>query len=386
VKLPAGFTAAGVAAGLKPSGKPDLGLLLSDRPASAAGVFTTNRVRAAPVIACEQQLARGTARAIVVNAGNANACTGARGVEDARAMIAATADALGVDLAEVLVASTGIIGVPMDMDKVRAGIGAAAGSLSPAGAMDLASAICTTDTTVKTARASWNGSSIVGVAKGAGMIAPEMATMLAFVATDAAVDPVVLQEVLRAVTPDSFGSISVDGCMSTNDTVLLLANGASGSDPVTTPDQGFTAALGAVCASLARQIVADGEGATKVVTIEVIGAADRAEARSLAGRVADSVLLRCAIHGADPNWGRVLAALGTAGVAFDPDVVDVWLGGEKLCDGGAIGPGDREVARAHMQGAEVDIRVDMHRGSAGARMLTNDLSAEYVRINSEYTT
>lgn len=389
MKLPEGWTASGVACGVKPSGSLDLGLLVSDRPAAAAGVFTTNRVQAAPVQLTRRHIRRGSARAIVVNAGNANACTGKQGTADTRSMAEQAARALGVSKEKVLVNSTGIIGVPLDMPKVRAGIEAATQALSPEGASDFAAAIMTTDTRPKTAEVSIGGARIVGFAKGAGMIAPEMATLLAFVVTDADVERGLLVDALGAATTGTFNAISVDGCRSTNDTLLVLANGAAGGERIGHDHERaatFTEALNEVCASLARQIVEDGEGATKVVSIVVDGATNAREARKAAGTVADSVLLRCALNGADPNWGRVLAALGTSGIPFDPHVVDVSLGGQLLCRNGAPGPGDPAKARAALMDRDVEVRIDLHRGDATATVLTNDLSAEYVRINAEYTT
>jgi glutamate N-acetyltransferase/amino-acid N-acetyltransferase len=300
-----------------------------------------------------------------------------------------TASALGVHPGRILVASTGVIGVPMDMPRLTAGIKAAAGALSSDGLDALAGAIMTTDTTPKTAFAELPSGSIVGVAKGAGMIAPEMATMLCFIATDAPVERGALQQALERASRASFNLISVDGCRSTNDCVLVLANGAAGGDPIGAdhPDlPAFEEALGGVCRSLARQIVEDGEGATKVVAVTVKGATKPKEAKEAAMRIADSVLLRCALHGADPNWGRVLAALGTSKIPFDPAQVDVWLGGELLCAGGAPGPGDRDKARAALGEREVEVVADLGRGDASVTILTNDLSPEYVRINSEYTT
>jgi glutamate N-acetyltransferase/amino-acid N-acetyltransferase len=389
VNLPKGYLASGVACGLKPSGNKDLGLLVSDRPATAAGVFTTNRVQAAPVQLTRRHIRQGTARAIVVNAGNANACTGKQGYADARAMAEHTGRALGAKKEKVLVNSTGIIGVPLDMERVRTGITAASAALSPEGADDFAAAIMTTDTRQKTAHAAVGGASIIGFAKGAGMIAPEMATLLAFVVTDAAVERGLLVDALARSAATTFNSISVDGCRSTNDTLLVLANGAAGGEPIGLADDradAFRTALDEVCSALARQIVEDGEGATKVVSIVVDGATSAREARRAAGTVADSVLLRCALNGADPNWGRVLAALGTSGIPFDPNVVDVWLGGQKLCENGAPGPGDATKARAALLDRDVEVRIGLKRGSATATVLTNDLSAEYVRINAEYTT
>jgi glutamate N-acetyltransferase/amino-acid N-acetyltransferase len=389
VKLPEGFTASGVACGLKPSGTLDFGMLVSDRPAVAAGVFTTNRVQAAPVQLTRRHIRRGSARAIVVNAGNANACTGKQGYADARSTAEQAARVLAVKKENVLVNSTGIIGVPLDMEKVRAGLDAGTKALSPHGADDFAAAIMTTDTRKKVAEASVAGARIVGFAKGAGMIAPEMATMLAFVVTDAVLEHGFLVETLRETTAASFNAISVDGCRSTNDTLLVLANGVAGGDPIGAehPEaDAFKDALREICSSLARQIVEDGEGATKVVSIVVDGATNAREARQAAGTVADSVLLRCALNGGDPNWGRVLAALGTSGIPFDPNVVDVWLGGQLLCENGAVGPGDPAKARAALLDRDVEIRIAMKRGDATATVLTNDLSAEYVRINAEYTT
>ncbi|HEX9714036.1 MAG TPA: bifunctional glutamate N-acetyltransferase/amino-acid acetyltransferase ArgJ [Actinomycetota bacterium] len=390
MKLPGGFAAAGVACGLKSRGGLDLGLLVSDRPTTAAGVVTGNRVKAAPVLLTKRLLRTGSARGIVVNAGNANACTGRQGILDAQQMGAAAARAATTHRRQMLVASTGIIGVPMDMDAAVRGIAAAADGLSPGGLDDFADAILTTDTTRKVAAASLDGgASIVGVAKGAAMIAPEMATMLCFIATDAPVDRTVLTSSLTAAMPDSFNAISVDGCMSTNDCVLVLANGAAGGEPITLEDaraDAFAEALRGVCARLARAIVEDGEGATKVVTIRVDGAVNPKEAKRAASTVASSVLLRCALHGADPNWGRVLAALGTSGIPFDPNLIDVWIGGEQLCARSAPGPGDGGRARLALLEREVEVRVEMNRGGASATVLTNDLSAEYVRLNAEYTT
>ena len=277
----------------------------------------------------------------------------------------------------------------MDMTRLTPGIHAATSALAPDGLSALAGAIMTTDTKPKTATAELAAGSIVGVAKGAGMIAPEMATMLCFIATDVAIDRGALSRSLGRASAASFNLISVDGCRSTNDCVLVLANGAAGGEQIGDdhPDlPAFDAALADVCRSLARQIVDDGEGATKVVAVTVRGATKPQEAKEAALRIADSVLLRCALHGADPNWGRVLAALGTTKIPFDPAQVDVWLGGEKMCEGGGPGPGDRDKARAALLEREVEVIADLGRGDAGVTVLTNDLSPEYVRINSEYTT
>lgn len=389
MSLPKGFRASGVAAGLKPSGNPDVGLLISERIATVAGVFTTNRVQAAPIGLTKRHVRKGVARAIVANAGNANACTGRQGLVDAKAMARTAASALEIPAAHVLVASTGVIGVPLEMPPLMTGIRAAAQALAPDGLEGLATAIMTTDTRPKTAVAEVPGGTITGIAKGAGMIAPEMATMLCFIATDATVERGTLGRVLTRATAGSFNLISVDGCRSTNDCVLVLANGAAGGETLGDdhPDlAAFESALTEVCRSLARQIVEDGEGATKVVAVTVRGASTPREAREAALRIADSVLLRCAMHGADPNWGRVLAALGTTKIPFDPNVVDVWLGGEKLCERGVAGPGDRNKARAALLEREVEVVADLGRGEQSVTILTNDLSPEYIRINAEYTT
>jgi glutamate N-acetyltransferase/amino-acid N-acetyltransferase len=390
IALPKGFTAAGVPCGLKPSGKPDLGMLVSERPATAVGVFTTNRYQAAPVSVTRRHIRRGIARAVVVNAGNANACTGRRGVDDALTMASLTAKALTLGKREnVLVNSTGVIGEHMDMARVAAGIAAAAAALSTEGGDDLAAAMMTTDTRPKTAAARIAGANVLGFAKGAGMMAPEMATMLVFMATDASVDRTVAARALQRAVRPTFNALNLDGCMSTNDTVLLLANGASGGPAIVAGDPlaaEFEDAVAEVCGSLARQIADDGEGMTKLVTVRVDGASDPREARRAADAVAGSILLRCALSGADPYWGRVLAALGTSKIPFDPHVVDVWMGGEKLAEGGTLGPGDVDKARRALLERDIEIAVDLHRGTASATVLTNDLSVEYVRFNTEYTT
>lgn len=382
--LPGGWTASGVACGLKASGNPDLGMLVSERPATAVGTFTTNRFQAAPVIVTRRHLRRGSARAIMCNSGNANACTGARGIADAVETARLAGRALGIPVKEkILPSSTGVIGQLLDMEKVGAGIEAAAKALSPGGGADFAAAIMTTDTRPKTATAEIGPGRVVGFAKGAGMMAPEMATMLAFLVSDAAVDRTAAADALQTAVRPTFGAIDLDGCMSTNDTVLLLANGASGHAP---DPEAIGAAVREVCASLARQIADDGEGMTKLVTVRVEGASNPKEARRAATQIARSALLKCALNGADPYWGRVLAALGAAGIPLDPNLVDVWMGGEKLSEGGTFGPGDPAKAAAALREREVEIAVDLHRGDASAAMLTNDLSIEYVRFNTEYTT
>ena len=389
MKLPTGFTASGVACGLKASGDLDLGFIVSDRPATPAAVFTSNRFLAAPVQIAKRYLRKGSARAIVVNAGNANACTGRRGLSDAKRMTRLAGEALGINPERVVVCSTGVIGEHLDMAKVETGIASAAPLVSADGGEAFARAIMTTDTRVKVAEATAGDATLVGIAKGAGMMAPAMATMLAFVLTDAPVERGFLTEALQQATKVSFNALCLDSCMSTNDTVLVLANGAAGGDQITKDDPragAFAAALTDVCASLARQIADDGEGMTKLVTVRMEGCANEREARLGARAIADSLLVRCALNGGDPYWGRILAALGTVPFAFDPNSVDVWMGSEKLAEGGTTGPGDVDKARAAMQDREIEIRVDMRRGSATTTLLTNDLSVEYVRFNTEYTT
>jgi glutamate N-acetyltransferase/amino-acid N-acetyltransferase len=377
-----GFRAAGVAAGLKRSGGLDLALVVSDTPASAAGVFTGHRAAAAPVHVSRERLAGGVAQVIVVNAGCANAVTGARGRRDAEAMAAEAAAAIGVDPGLALVCSTGKIGNFLPMDRVSLGIAEAAGRL---GTDDLsaADAILTTDTRRKTAALSHDaGWRLGGMAKGAGMISPDMATMLAFITTDAVVAPDVLQKALTAAVNDSFNAITVDGECSTNDTVLVLANGASG---VTPSADDVAAALGSVCGSLARAIVADGEGATKFVRVSVKGARTPEEARRAARSVAESPLVKCALFGEDANWGRVAAALGKTDVGLDLDVLSIAMGGVTLFDRGQPVVGDAE-ARAHdgLTAHEISIDCDLAVGDASGEILTTDFSHGYVDINAEY--
>jgi glutamate N-acetyltransferase/amino-acid N-acetyltransferase len=377
-----GFRAAGVAASLKRSGGLDLALIVSDTQASAAGVFTAHRAAAAPVHVSRERLAGGMGRVIVVNAGCANAVTGARGRRDAEAMAAEAAAAVGVDPAQALVCSTGKIGNFLPMDRVSLGIAEAAGKL---GTDDLAAAdaILTTDTRRKTAALSHDaGWRLGGMAKGAGMISPDMATMLAFVTTDAVVAPDLLQKALAAAVNDSFNAITVDGECSTNDTVLVLANGASG---VTPSADDVAAALGSVCGSLARAIVADGEGATKFVRVSVTGARTPEEARRAARSVAESPLVKCALFGEDANWGRVAAALGKTDVGLDLDVLSIAMGGVTLFDRGQPVDGDAE-ARAHegLTAHEISIDCDLAVGGAGGEILTTDFSHGYVDINAEY--
>lgn len=383
VCAPKGFRAAGVAAGIKRSGGLDLALIVSDTPATAAGVFTSHRAAAAPVQVDRERLAGGGgAQVIVVNAGCANAVTGARGRRDAEDMAALAAAAAGVDPGLALVCSTGKIGSHLPMDRIAAGITRAAGRLGPDD-LRAADAILTTDTRRKTvALAHGDGWTIGGMAKGAGMISPDMATMLAFITTDAAVAHDVLQKALAAAVNESFNAITVDGECSTNDTVLVLANGASGVAP---PAAEIGAALQAVCADLARAIVLDGEGATKFVRVVVTGARTPEEARLAARAVADSPLLKCALFGEDANWGRVAAALGKVEVGLDLERLSIAMGGVTLFDHGEAAGGDAE-SRAHegLRPHEVAIECDLGIGAAAGEILTTDFSHGYVDINAEY--
>jgi len=373
-----------------------LALISTDGPCAAAGVFTTNRVQAAPVRYDREVLGGNAAdiRAVIANAGCANACTGERGMEAARHMAALTSGALGVEAGQVLVLSTGVIGRHLDLDKVARGIAALGARASEQGAMAAARAILTTDTRPKTAAAdvAVGGGTIAirGFAKGAGMIHPGLATMLAVVTTDADLPPGPLRQALTSAVARSFNRVSVDGDMSTNDTVLLLASRAA---PVALDDAGlraFTDALTGVCGSLARQIARDGEGATRLVEITVTGGRDEAEAHTVADSIARSPLVKTAIHGGDPNWGRVLAAAGYSGAALDPDrlTLDFGAPGEAITvvRGGLPAPYDESAASALLRRDPAILRLDLARGTGEATVWTCDFSAEYVAINAHYTT
>ncbi|WP_329570272.1 bifunctional glutamate N-acetyltransferase/amino-acid acetyltransferase ArgJ [Kitasatospora sp. NBC_01266] len=376
-----GFRAAGVTAGIKASGTPDLALVVNDGPAfAAAGVFTSNRVKAAPVLWSQQVLKGGQLAAVILNSGGANACTGPAGFQDTHATAERVGTELGVSAGEVAVCSTGLIGERLPMDLLLPGVGLAVKELSAAGGSAAAIAIKTTDTVHKTAQATVNGWTVGGMAKGAGMLAPGLATMLVVLTTDAAVDAGQLDDALRAATRTTFDRVDSDGCMSTNDTVLLLASGAS----QVTPDAAeFAAAVEQVCADLARQLVGDAEGASKDIRIDVTGAATEDEAVTVARTIARNNLLKCAIHGEDPNWGRVLAAIGTTDAAFDPDKLDVAINGVWVCRNGSVGE-DR--ALVSMTDRQVVIAANLNAGPAQATVWTNDLTADYVHENSAYST
>ncbi|WP_406864827.1 bifunctional glutamate N-acetyltransferase/amino-acid acetyltransferase ArgJ [Streptomyces sp. HUAS MG47] len=375
-----GFLASGVTAGIKESGDPDLALVVNRGPSrAAAGVFTSNRVQAAPVRWSRRVLADGRVSAVVLNSGGANACTGEAGAYDARTMAERTADAVGVDADEVAVCSTGLIGVGLPMDRVVAGIATAAGALSSDGGTDAAVAIRTTDSVHKTAAVSRSGWTVGGMAKGAGMLAPGLATMLVVLTTDADASGALLDSALRSAVRTTFDRVDSDGCMSTNDTVLLLASGASGE----VPEAGeFAEAVHAVCLDLARQLVADAEGASKEIEVVVVGAASERDAVVVGRSVARNNLLKCALHGEDPNWGRVLSAIGTTDAVFDPDRLDVAINGVWVCRDGAAGE-PRE--KAVLSGRRIAVTVDLRSGDESAVIWTNDLTAEYVHENSAYS-
>jgi glutamate N-acetyltransferase / amino-acid N-acetyltransferase len=381
VTAPLGFRAAGVAAGLKQSGQPDVAVVLNDGPSrSAAAVFTTNRVQAAPVTWTRQVVTGGRVRAVVLNSGGANACTGPAGFQDTHATAEHLAAAIGDSAGEIAVCSTGLIGERLPMDKLLPGVSAAVAEASRAGGLAAADAIRTTDTVVKIAFRRPDGWSIGGMAKGAGMLAPGLATMLCVLTTDADLEPGQLDAALRTATATTFDRLDTDGCMSTNDTVLLMASGATGVKPDRTE---FTLALTEVCADLARQLQLDAEGANKMITIEVVGAASEADAVTAGRAVARNNLLKCAIGGEDPNWGRVLSAVGTTDAVFAPDRLNVAINGIWVCRHGA--PGD-ERSKVDLKPKDVTITVDLSAGPHSAIILTTDLTTAYVYENSAYST
>jgi glutamate N-acetyltransferase/amino-acid N-acetyltransferase len=397
VCAPLGFRGGVAAAGIRGDGdeiRTDVAVIRSDTPAAAAGVFTRNTVKAAPVVISQLTLRRGTPiSALVVNAGNANACTGAQGFRDALVMCTTAGDALDLDPSDVLVCSTGVIGRPMPMDRVVRGIRAAVLSMSPSAGGDVARAIMTTDTVAKVAEATFVAGAVTytigGTAKGAGMLHPDMATLLAFITTDAPIDAVLLQPVLSRVTDSTFNCVTVDGDTSTNDTCILLANGAAGGAMFTAGSSAladFESALLQVCDSLAEQLVADAEGATRHFRVAVNGAADAGQARVAARMVAQSSLVKTAIHGGDPNWGRIVAALGRSGATFTLDRCRVAIGGLVVFDRGAPGPVDGERIRAALAHPRLDIVIDLGAGDGSGHAWGCDLSADYVRINADYTT
>lgn len=383
VTAPAGFRAAGVAAGLKSGGGSDVALVVNDGPSwNAAGVFTSNRVQAAPVVWSRQVVLDGRADAVLLNSGGANACTGPEGFADTHRSAEHVAQVLGVSAGDVAICSTGLIGERLPMERLLAGVDDAAKQLSAevAGGIAAAEAIMTTDTVTKTAvHAEPTGWSVGGMAKGAGMLAPGLATMLVVLTTDAVAAPAELDAALRASTRVTFDRIDSDGCMSTNDTVLLLASGASGVSPARAE---LAAAVQSVCADLARALIGDAEGASHDIAVQVVNAASEDEAVEVARAVTRSNLFKAAVFGNDPNWGRVLAAVGTTGAAFDPFRLDVSINGVQVCRACGVGE-DRDLV--DLSGREVHVLVDLHAGATSATVWTNDLTHDYVHENSAYS-
>ncbi len=392
VVAPGGFLASGVAAGLKAHGRLDLALVACERAVPCAAVFTTNTLAAAPVQVSRHHVADGACRAVVINAGNANACTGPQGMADAIAMAAAVGDSLGCDPHDVVVCSTGVIGVPLPVDVVVDGIALAAEALDSADGDAAAEAIMTTDTFAKQVALSaelpdGRRFTVGGMAKGSGMIAPNMATMLAVVTTDAPLNAEACKAALVPATGRTFNRVTVDSDTSTNDTLVLMASGDAGGAPIGPSGPAFdavSAAVETVCAQLARMLARDGEGATKLVTVTVTGARDEADAEKAARAVADSPLVKTALFGNDANWGRVAMALGKSGAALEPARLAITFAGIVVCrDGGAV-PFDEDEALEALDQPEVCVQVDLGVGDGRATMLTCDLSYEYVRINGEY--
>ena len=384
--VPKGFLAGAGKGGIKYEGRLDVAVIFSEVEAYAAGAFTRNRVQAAPVKVSREHIRDGRARAIVANSGNANACTGEQGLRDALRMAEVAAEELGLRSEEVLVASTGVIGVKLPMDKVERGIKDACRSLSSEGWEGAEQAIMTTDTKPKFAWAEVRGARILGIAKGSGMIAPDLATMLAFLVTDAEVVPKLLGKALRSAVGRTFNRLTVDGEASTNDTVFLLANGASGVGFGRDELPKFARALEEVCLELARQMARDGEGATKLVVVRVKGARSEEEAGRAARTVAESPLVKTAMFGKDPNWGRVLAAVGRSGVDVEEEKVSLEMGGLRVFYRGRPVEFGREEGVRALDKDEVEITIDLGQGDAEVVFYTCDLSYDYVRINAEYTT
>ncbi|MFC4913527.1 bifunctional glutamate N-acetyltransferase/amino-acid acetyltransferase ArgJ [Actinomadura gamaensis] len=381
VTAPQGFRAAGVSAGLKENGGRDVALVVNDGPSrAAAGVFTRNRVKAAPVLWSEQVLKGGRLRAVVLNSAGANACTGPDGFADTHATAEKVADLLADSAGEVAVCSTGLIGTRLDMDRLLPGVESAAAELSRGdGGLAAADAIRTTDTVAKIAFRQGDGYMLGGMAKGAGMLAPSLATMLCVITTDADLPAEALDRALRAATGATLDRLDADGCMSTNDTVLLMASGAAG---VTPDEAAFTDLLIDLCADLTRQLLVDAEGASKAIAIEVVGAASEADAVTVGRTVARNNLLKCAIHGEDPNWGRVLSAVGTTDAVFEPDALNVAINGVWVCRNGSFGD-DRD--KVDLRPRDVTITVDLSAGPHSATVWTTDLTADYVHENSAYS-
>jgi glutamate N-acetyltransferase/amino-acid N-acetyltransferase len=395
ITLPRGFAAAGVACGVKQSGREDLAIIAADRDAAAAIVTTRNQVVGAPVQWCRRILPRGRGRirAIVINSGVSNVGMGKAGLRNAETMAALTAGLLGTSPQKVLVASTGVIGEPLPMGRIRAGISAAARSLGRTSDRAALRAIMTTDTREKSAvirrRLGGRTVTVAGMAKGSGMIAPSLATMIAVLTTDAAATPAALHKALISGVGPTFNAVTIDSDTSTSDTVAVLASGAAGNKAVTASSASFrtfAAMLAEVCGELARAIAADGEGATKLISVRVTGARSDAEAEVAAKAVANSPLFKCAVHGADPNWGRIVAALGKSAARVDGEKLSVRIGGVSVFAGGARREFDRRRVRRHLAGSEVTVDCDLALGRGAFAALTCDLSKQYVAINAEYHT
>lgn len=393
VTAPLGFKAGGTVCGIKKNQLPDLAIIYSEVPAEAAGIFTTNQVQAAPVILSKEFLKKGKAQAIIANSGNANACVGAAGLEAARRMAAAAGKALNIPMDSVLVASTGVIGVALPVEKIEKALAEKADFLSDTGSPAAARAIMTTDTFPKEAAVEIElGGATVrigGIAKGSGMIHPNMATMLGFITTDAKIEQTLLQKAIAAAGERSFNRITVDGDTSTNDTLFILANGLAKNPPLTTANndyQTFVQALTEVCLELAKMIARDGEGATKLVEIKVAGARSEAEAVKVGKAVATSNLVKTALFGEDANWGRILAAVGYSGVTIDPDRIHIYLGDLSVYQKGTGLVFDEAKAKEILSGKEILIKIDLGDGAAAASVWTCDLSYDYVKINGSYRT
>lgn len=383
ITAPAGFQAAATRAGIKPSGKPDMALVVNQGPNfDAAAVFTRNRVVAAPVKLSREAVADGTLQAVIYNSGNANACNGEQGDKDAAAMVAAVSEHTGIPVANVAACSTGLIGEPLPMEQALAGIGVVAGNLGAdkAHGQAAAEAIMTTDTVIKEAVVESDGWSMGAMGKGVGMMAPSLATMLVCVTTDAVASPQALHSALQAASDQTFNTLDVDGSTSTNDTVIILSSGASGVEP---SQEGLDAAVLAVCSDIADQLQADAEGVTKRVKITVEGTSTNEQALNAARTLGRDNLFKCAMFGSDPNWGRVLAAVGVADADMDPENISVFFNDQAVCVKSTGAPGARDV---DLSGADIDVRVDLGTGGSGTAFVrTTDLSHDYVEINSAYS-
>ncbi len=389
VTTPRGFLAGAVKAGIKYADKRrlDLGILFSESTCAAAGLFTTNKVKAAPVLLDTERLRKGTVRAVVMNSGGANACTGQQGMADAIETAALAARHTGVKPEETLAASTGVIGVTLPMERIRQAMPRII--LTKEGGHDLARAIMTTDTVPKEAAVKADGFTIGGILKGAGMIHPDLATMLCFLTTDARVEAAFLKEALRKAAGISFNMMSVDNDNSTNDTAVIMASGTAGGETIKKGGkraEAFQQALNQLCIHLAKECARDGEGATKLIEVKVSGAASLKDARLAARTIAGSMLVKTAVHGSDPNWGRVLAAAGRSGAAVTPEKMELYIGGTRVVKNGEPVVFDKEKAVSHLDGKEVMIALNLHLGRGEANAWGCDLSEEYVKINAEYTT